>query len=70
MTLNWRLICLNSARYEADETCITYDAVNRAFEAAKNTMKLPNTKSHTLTDSDIDHLANVIIETTRIISIQ
>jgi len=59
-----------NARYEADETCITYDAVNRAFEAAKNTMKLPNTKSHTLTDSDIDHLANVIIETTRIISIQ
>ena len=67
---NWYSVSLISARYQPDETCITFEAVDRAFESAKNKMRLPNTKSHTLTDSDIDHLANVIIETTRILSNQ
>jgi len=59
-----------NVRHEADETCITYESVNAAFETAKNKMRLPSTKKSTLTDSDVDHLANVIVETTRILAKQ
>lgn len=56
--------------YKTDETCITYEAVNAAFHAAKTKMRLPTTKSKTLTERDIDQLAKVIVETTRILAQQ
>ena len=60
----------NRAHHHNDETCITYDAVNNAFETAKTKLRLPAAKSATLTDSDVDNLANVITETTRLLAVQ
>ena len=54
----------------ADETCITYEAVDVAFNAAKSKLRLPSTKSKTLTERDIDQLGKVIVETTRILANQ
>ena len=53
-----------------DETCVTYDAINNAFTAAKAKLRLPGSQGKTLTDSDIDNLANVIVETTRTLARQ
>ncbi|KZS09370.1 Chorion peroxidase [Daphnia magna] len=52
-------------KYVPDETCITYEAVDAAFSAAKSKLRLPSTKSRTLTERDIDLLGKVIVETTR-----
>lgn len=59
-----------SPSYNADETCITFESVNAAFVSAKNKLRLPNSKSKMLTETDIDHLAKVIVETTRILAHQ
>jgi hypothetical protein len=59
-----------SLKYVADETCITYEAVDVAFNAAKRKLRLPSTKSKTLTERDIDQLGKVIVETTRILANQ
>jgi hypothetical protein len=59
-----------SLKYVADETCITYEAVDAAFSAAKSKLRLPSTKSKTLTERDIDQLGKVIVETTRILANQ
>ena len=52
------------------ETCITYESVDAAFLAAAREMKLPTTRSKTLSESEVDHLAKVIVETTRILAHQ
>ena len=59
-----------SQKYGAQETCITYDSVNAAFIKAKNKLKLPVAKSKTLTERDVDQLAKVIVETTRILAVE
>ena len=59
-----------SPSYNADETCITYESVNVAFNSAKSKLRLPHTKSKMLTERDIDQLAKVIVETTRILALQ
>ncbi len=57
-------------KYKAEETCITYESVDAAFHVARSKLKLPSTKSKTLTERDVDLLAKVIVETTRILANQ
>nr|CAH0108178.1 unnamed protein product [Daphnia galeata] len=51
-------------------TCISYDAINRAFGAAKEITRLggPQSKSKELSDIEIDHLGRTLVETSRILA--
>lgn len=51
-------------------TCVSYEAINRAFNTAKETTRLsgPQSKSKDLSDIEIDVLGRTIVETSRILA--
>lgn len=44
---------------------MTYEAVDRAFTAAQQRMNLPGPKGRSMTDIDVDHLGQILVETSR-----
>jgi hypothetical protein len=51
--------------WNRDAACVTYEAVNAAFSAAKQQMNLPGPKGRSMTDIDVDHLGQMLVETCR-----
>jgi hypothetical protein len=52
------------------DACITYEAVNNAFLTAQQRLPRLAAKGKSMTDIDVDNLAHVMVETTRILSKQ
>lgn len=55
--------------YQGANTCITYDAVNTAFESAKQRVGLPPVRGE-FTPAEVGHLGTVIHETSRYLAEQ
>ncbi|KZR99308.1 putative Chorion peroxidase [Daphnia magna] len=46
-------------------SCVTYESVNVAFNSAKQRMNLAGPKGRSMTDIDVDHLGQLLVETSR-----
>lgn len=44
---------------------MTYESVNVAFNSAKQRMNLAGPKGRSMTDIDVDHLGQLLVETSR-----
>lgn len=58
-------INLLSLRPNRDVPCVSYESVDRAFNAAKQRMNLPGPRGRSMTDIDVDHLGQILVETAR-----
>ncbi|XP_046631027.1 peroxidase-like isoform X2 [Daphnia pulicaria] len=56
---------INIPGRNGDLACVTYEAVNAAFSATKLRMNLPGPKGRSMTDIDVDHLSQILVETSR-----
>jgi hypothetical protein len=62
---HWFSFSLKLTTYYRDLACVTYEAVNAAFSATKLRMNLPGPKGRSMTDIDVDHLSQILVETSR-----
>ncbi len=64
------LVCIQLTRFSPlffnrDVPCVTYESVDRAFNEAKQKMNLPGPRGRSMTDIDVDHLGQILVETSR-----
>ncbi len=53
----------------SDNTCITTDAVNRAFATARERVRLTSpARSMAPTEAEVDLIARAVVETTRLLA--
>lgn len=55
---------------DRDVPCVTYESVDRAFLAAQQKMNFPRPKGRSMTDIDVDHLGQILVETSRNLALE